>query len=101
MYSLWVSPEMQSYAYTYKDGKLTKKSEWLSTKGETGEGYGYLGDDDYYYDDYEEGYVYYINGEQVSEEAFNENASKYEDYTSVLGEYDNIWAAADALGLKY
>lgn len=101
MYSLWVSPEMQSYAYTYKDGKLTKKSEWLSTKGETGEGYGYLGDDDYYYDDYEEGYVYYINGEQVSEEAFNENASKYEDYTSVPGEYDNIWAAADALGLKY
>ncbi len=102
VYSCSASPEYYNTLYTYKDGKFTKKDTWSSSVGDSGHSYDYIGDENYYYDEYSDDVtVYYMNDEQISEDEYDAQNAKFDKFTSVTDGSSNVWTAADSAEIKY
>ena len=102
VYQTWNSPNEDSTLYTYKSGKFTKKDTWSSGVGDSGHSYDYIGDENYYYDEYSDDVtVYYMNDEQISEDEYDAQNAKFDKFTSVTDGSSNVWTAADSAEIKY
>ena len=102
VYSCSASPEYYNTLYTYKDGKFTEKDNWMIGTNDSGHSYDYIGDENYYYDEYSDDVtVYYMNDEQISEEEFDAQVAKFDKFTSVTDGASSVWSAADSAGIKY